>query len=401
MGRRVGAWIVGVRGAVSTCTIAGAAALREGLVAPTGLVTAQPVFEGLDLADPGEIAFGGYDLRAGTVLESAEEFARDNGVLTPELVRKVAPALKAVEVKPGFALNCGAAVERLGDGRDGALPQIVAWIQEDLRAFRDRHGLDDVVVVNLASAEAWFEPPREMNYLESFVGLLAAERRELFPSSALIAYAAMDAGFAYVNFTSSTGAHLGALDELARRRGVPHCGRDAKTGETLLKTVLAPMFVARSLRVRSWEGVNLLGNRDGQILAVPENLKGKLKDKDAPLRSILKDPAAHTKVRIDYVPSYGDWKTAWDSVQFEGFLGAQMELQFTWRGCDSALAAPLVLDLVRLAELARRRGEKGMMAHTACFWKAPYGVEVHDFAEQMRWLVEYAEAARSARSLRR
>jgi len=156
------------------------------------------------------------------------------------------------------------------------------------------------------------------------------------------------------------------------------------------------MFVARSLRVLSWEGVNLLGNRDGQVLAVPENLKSKLKDKDAPLRAILNDPAAQTKVRIEYVPSFGDWKTAWDFIQFEGFLGAKMQLQFTWQGCDSALAAPLVLDLVRLAELSHRRGERGFMKHTAAFWKAPYGVEVHDFAEQMRWLYDYAETARLA-----
>jgi myo-inositol-1-phosphate synthase len=398
MTRKVGVWIVGAHGAVSTLTIAGAAALRQGLAGPVGLVTNQPMFEGLGLADPGDLVFGGYELREGDLVEAASEFSRENGVLTPETIKAIEPALRAVDVRKGFTLNCGAAIERLGDGRDATLAGIVAMVQHDLREFQASHGLDDVVVVNLASAEAWLEPPREFNYLESFVGLLQAERRDLFQASSLVAYAAMDAGFPYVNFTSSTGASLGALDELSRRRGVPHCGRDAKTGETLLKTVLAPMFVARSLKVLSWEGVNLLGNRDGQVLAVPENLKSKLKDKDAPLRSILNDPSAQTKVRIEYVPSFGDWKTAWDFIHFEGFLGARMQLQFTWQGCDSALAAPLVLDLVRLAEFAHRRGEKGFMKQTAAFWKAPYTVDVHDFFAQMAWLYDYAETARRAAS---
>ncbi len=401
MSRRVGVWIVGAAGAVSTLTVAGAAALKRGLIAPTGLVTAQPNFEGLGLADPAELVFGGYELRDADLVASAREFAEQNGVLSSEIIKAIEPELKAVEIKKGFALNGGAAIERLGDGRDGSLAEIVAMVQKDLRDFQSKHGLDDVVVVQLASAEAYLEAPREFNYLESFVGLLHAERRELFQASTLIAYAAMEAGFPYVNFTSSQGASLGALDELSRRKAVPHCGRDGKTGETLMKTVLAPMFVARSLRVLSWEGVNLLGNRDGQILAVPENLKAKLKDKDLPLRSILNDPAAQTKVRIEYVPSFGDWKTAWDFIHFEGFLGARMQLQFTWQGCDSALAAPLVLDLVRLAELAHRRGERGFMKHTAAFWKAPYGVETHDFATQMSWLYEYAEASKSAARSRR
>ena len=201
----------------------------------------------------------------------------------------------------------------------------------------------------------------------------------------LYAFAAIDAGFPYVNFTSSIGSSLASLDRLAVERGVPHMGRDAKTGETLVKTALAPMFAARNLPLLAWESHNLLGNRDGQVLDDPAHCAGKLGNKNGVL-----DPRVHSHVRIDYVPTLGDWKTAWDFIHFQGFLGARMAMQFTWQGCDSVLAAPLALDLARLALDAHRRGFAGAMTHAACFFKAPYGVGEHDFFKQFMMLREYA-----------
>ncbi len=213
----------------------------------------------------------------------------------------------------------------------------------------------------------------------------------------LYAVAAIEEGAAYVNFTSCTGSSLPALDELARRRGVPHMGRDGKTGETLVKTALAPMFAARNLRVLSWEGHNLLGNRDGRVLDLPEHNRAKVADKEKAVREILQDPETHSRVRIDFVPSLGDWKTAWDLIHFEGFFGARMKMQFLWEGCDSLLAAPLVLDLVRLAEFARRRGESGAMTHLASFFKSPYGFTEQNFHVQIEALFDYAERHRTLR----
>jgi myo-inositol-1-phosphate synthase len=155
--------------------------------------------------------------------------------------------------------------------------------------------------------------------------------------------------------------------------------------------VLAPLFVARRLRVLAWQGYNLLGNRDGECLSDPLHRDAKLKSKDEALRQLLGDPQVHTKVGIDFVPSLRDWKTAWDFIHFEGFLGAQMSLQFTWAGSDSALAAPLVIDLALLADFARQRGEVGEMQHTASFFKAPIGGGTHDFHAQFQRLLEYAE----------
>jgi len=151
------------------------------------------------------------------------------------------------------------------------------------------------------------------------------------------------------------------------------------------------MFVARNLRVLAWQGYNMLGNRDGAVLSDPLHREAKLRSKGDVLRAILGDAHVHAKVGIDYVPSLADWKTAWDFVHFEGFLGARMSLQFTWQGSDSALAAPLVIDLVRLTELAHRRGEAGEMAHTASFFKAPIAGGKHDFAAQFAALLAYVE----------
>jgi len=134
-------------------------------------------------------------------------------------------------------------------------------------------------------------------------------------------------------------------------------------------------------------------DRDGKVLDLPEHKRAKVKDKDAVLGEILRDPRVHSRVRIDYVPAVGDWKTAWDHIVFEGFFGTRMKMQFTWEGCDSALAAPLVLDLIRLAEFARRAGESGAMTHLACFFKAPYGFARHDLHAQVDALRAYAVRA--------
>jgi myo-inositol-1-phosphate synthase len=169
-------------------------------------------------------------------------------------------------------------------------------------------------------------------------------------------------------------------------------GKDGKTGETLVKTTLAPMFRDRNLRVLSWYGYNLLGNRDGLVLENPDHGAGKLRSKDRALRSLLGRTELRSKVQIDYVPSLDDWKTAWDFVHFQGFLGAKMSLQFTWQGCDSALAAPLVLDLARFADRALREGEGGPMTWLASFFKDPLEAGEHGFGAQFEALRRYARS---------
>jgi myo-inositol-1-phosphate synthase len=209
------------------------------------------------------------------------------------------------------------------------------------------------------------------------------------PDSSAYAFAAFVEGCGYVNFTPSAGACLPALEELATRQGVCHAGRDGKTGETLLKTALAPMFADRNLRVRSWYGANILGGGDGASLADPERRSAKLKSKGRALPAILGyQPEA--PVRIDFVEDLGEWKTAWNHIAFEGFLGTRMRLQFTWEGCDSALGAPLVLDLVRLVAAAGAAGFHGPLVPLAYFFKDPLGTDEHALGRQFDLLCSWA-----------
>ena len=389
-----GVWLIGARGNVATTAIAGARALARGETDTTGLVTAREPYSRLALPDVGEFVFGGHDIREQSLLESARDLS-ENGVPAPDTVDAVAEDLSHIDrrIETGTALNCGAAVDDLASqgSLDERLPvgEVVDRIRDDYRAFRREHDLDRVVVVNVASTEPPLEEPDRYDTLDAFERAIAENDRDL-PASALYAYAAIVDGHPYVNFTPSTGSALGGLRELADDRNVPHTGRDAKTGETLVKSALAPMFGGRNLHVRSWEGHNVLGNDDGQVLEDEANKAGKLASKGGVLDSILPD-IEHNRVRIDYTPSLGDWKTAWDYVHFEGFLNTEMKMQFTWEGSDSALAAPLVLDLVRLLAHADERGEGGLQRHLASFFKAPIGVDEHDLSRQFALLDAYVD----------
>jgi myo-inositol-1-phosphate synthase len=391
--RRVGVWIVGARGAIATCLVHGLAGLREGLIEPLGIATEREPYTALDFAGLDELVLGGCDVCTRPARESATELARQ-GVLRADLVEAAADdaARFAALTSVGLLDEADVGLSDLDPeaARRGSLSprEQIALVQADVARFQREQRLERVVVVNLASTEAQRPPRPEWQDLAALEAAL--ERGTGQPASIVYAYAALAAGHAWVNFTPNVGSAVPALDALARARGVPHCGNDGKTGETLVKTALAPMFPARALRVLAWQGYNLLGNRDGAVLADPAHRAAKLRNKDEALRSILGDETTHTHVGIDYVPSLRDWKTAWDLVHFEGFLGTRMTLQFTWTGSDSALAAPLVIDLVRWADLAARRGESGALSHLAAYFKSPLGGAVHDFHEQVRALKAYA-----------
>ncbi|HXG12854.1 MAG TPA: inositol-3-phosphate synthase [Gemmataceae bacterium] len=391
--------MIGAFGGVGTTAALGLAALRRGLIDTTGLVTALPLFDGLELDRPEQFVVGGHDVRRTSYRQTIREFQERSDIFSPGLVEACAADLGtwAENVRVGTVLNAGAAIERLADlpeAHQAETPRAaIERIQEDLLAFRETHRLEQVVVLNVASTE----PPFELGELHALLERLAPalERRgpPVLPASALYAWAALDLGLPYVNFTPSLGASVPAIEELARRRGAVYGGKDGKTGETLLKTVLAPMFARRNLRVLSWVGHNIFGNRDGLVLDDPANKASKVRTKDQVLSHIL-GYRPQTHVSIEYIESLDDWKTAWDHIHFRGFLGVKMALQFTWQGCDSILAAPLVLDLARLALLAQRRGEAGVLRHLACFFKSPMGVEEHDFFKQFALLEQYVQAVR-------
>jgi myo-inositol-1-phosphate synthase len=393
--RRVGLWIIGACGGVGGTTALGLSALARGVASNVGVVTALPQLAGLDLDPPGSFVVGGHDIRQVDFPAAVGEMHARNRVFDLATIHVCTDDLKAwsKNLRPGVAYMPNPAITALADRTDlktFATPRAaIDQIQHDLKEFAAGHKLGQVVVVNAASTEPPFEPTETQQSLDHLLPLLDKPNSAALPTSSLYAFAAIDAGFPYVNMTPSRGATLPALEELARKRGVPTAGQDLKTGETLLKSVLAPLFARRNLKVLSWVGHNILGNRDGQVLADPENKASKVKSKDALLAELL-GYRPQSLVSIEYVESLDDWKTAWDHVHFEGFLGTKMTLQFTWQGCDSLLAAPLVIDLVRLALLAQRRGESGPMTHTACFFKSPVGVAEHDFGKQFEMFERYA-----------
>src|SRR4051794_22809947 len=378
---RTGVWLVGGRGSVATTSLTGAAAVAAGLAEPTGLVTMRAPFADAGLPELGDLVFGGHDVVETPLALRAARLA-DDGVLPVGLPAALSGAIDAAEaeLRPGIT------------GREArleprpALGRIVA----DLNAFRARHELSRLVVVNVSSTEAPVDahaahddPSGLMDALDRGLGVL--------PPSALYALAAVDTGSAFVDFTPSVGARLPAIETLAEAHHVPLAGSDGKTGETFMKSVLAPALAARNLKVRSWAGMNLLGGGDGAALADPARAQSKLDSKGRLLEEILGYPV-EAPIRIEDVKDMGEWKTAWDHIVFEGFLGVRMKLQFTWEGCDSALAAPLLLDLVRLMALALERRERGVVSDLAFFFKDPAGTTEHALPRQYemleRWVAQ-------------
>ncbi|MER7460775.1 inositol-3-phosphate synthase [Micromonospora sp. NPDC126480] len=372
---RTGVWLVGARGSVATTSIVGALALRAGLTGPTGCVTELPELRGPALPAFADLVLGGHDVVATPLAKRAEALAAV-GVLPGRLVAALPEELAGVERELRPAPGDGSQADR------------AAAIARDLTDFRDRHGLARVVVVNVSATEPAPRPhPGHADPAALRAALTGPD--DVLPPSSLYAYAAVTAGFPYVDFTPSTGLRLPALRALADAHRVPYAGHDGKTGETLLKSVLAPMFAMRHLTVRSWSGINLLGGGDGANLADPGANAAKVHSKQRVLGETLGYlPQGDT--RIGYVEELGDFKTAWDLVTFAGFLGTGMRLEFTWHGCDSALAAPLVLDLARLTAAAHAAGLSGPLTELAFFFKDPLDTTAHSLADQWTRLCDLA-----------
>jgi myo-inositol-1-phosphate synthase len=376
---RTGLWLVGARGSVATTVATGLALITAGGAGPDGLVTEQPDLAGAGLVPLGHLVVGGHDVAEVPLVKRAAQLA-DAGVIPHTALTLVSDELDRTcqRIRHGY--------------RDGEERQAdaVERLAGDIRAFAVSESLSRVVVVNVSSTEPVVVDAAAHASLGALENAWAAGESPL-PASSVYAAAAFTAGAAFVDFTPSTGARLPALEQLAERHGVPWGGSDGKTGETLVKSVLAPMFAARALRVRSWAGTNLLGGGDGATLADPEAMESKARSKARGLEAMLGHPV-DGPVHIDNIADLGDWKTAWDHLTFSGFLGTRMSMQFTWQGCDSSLAAPLVIDLARLLDLALRRGEVGPVPALGFFFKDPVRSDEHRLFEQHRALAEWATA---------
>ncbi|MBM2615604.1 inositol-3-phosphate synthase [Actinoplanes sp. LDG1-06] len=369
-----GVWLIGARGSVAVTSMVGATALRAGLAEPLGCVTELPELASPALPGLGDLVFGGHDISDITLEKKVENLVAA-GVLPARPAAAVADKLDGLqrELRPVPSAETQLEVARL--------------VAQDIDDFRRRRGLERVVVVNVSSTEPLFTagPAHEsLSALSTAMGTPGA----VLPPSSLYAYAAFLAGCPFVDFTPSTGTRLRALREMAAEAGLPYAGHDGKTGETLVKSVLAPMFAMRHLRVRTWAGTNLLGGGDGANLADPAARAAKSGSKQRVLAETLGYQPQGSS-HIEYVDDIGDFKTAWDLITFSGFLGTQMRMEFSWHGCDSALAAPLILDLARLTAAAHAAGRTGPLTDLAFFFKDPIGEVPHALADQWARLAAF------------
>jgi myo-inositol-1-phosphate synthase len=371
----IGVWLLGARGSVAVTSVVGALAVRAGLAEPLGCVTELPDLAGPAVPGLPSLVFGGHDISDLPLDKKVEDLVAA-GVLPGRPAAAVAGELAAVQRDLRPVPTAGTQLE------------VARLVAADIEDFRRRHGLARVVVVNVSSTEPVVTPHPAHASLALLDEALASEDQVLPPSS-LYAYAAFTAGCPYVDFTPSTGARLPALAELATRNGLPWAGHDGKTGETLVKSVLAPMFAMRHLRVRTWSGTNLLGGGDGANLADPAANAAKAGSKQRVLAETLGYQPQGSS-HIEYVDDIGDFKTAWDLITFSGFLGTSMRMEFSWHGCDSALAAPLVLDLARLTAAAHAAGRSGPLTELAFFFKDPIGEVPHALADQWATLAAFA-----------
>ncbi len=394
-GSRTGIWLIGAKGGVATTTIVGLLALKKGLTENVGLVSELAQFKHLDLADWNDIVIGGHDIRDVSLLDEAYKMVFESRAIDGRLVEKLKDDLTALDanIHDGTLYNAGKKITEFAHAELQALKETpreaIDRLKGHITEFAKANSLDNVVVVNISSTEPPVDGelfPKTWKELEP---QLASSDCKL-PASSLYGIMTLELGYAYINFTPSLGTAIDALDDLAKTNKTCHMGHDGKTGETLLKSTLAPMFANRNFKVMSWVGHNIFGNMDAKVLDDPENKKTKAVSKDRLLSKIF-GYTPQTLVTIENIDSMGDWKTAWDHIHFQGFLGTPMVMQFIWQGADSLLAAPLVIDLARFADLAKRQGCTGLQTQLSCFFKSPLGTEENDFAKQFQMLEAWTE----------
>jgi myo-inositol-1-phosphate synthase len=390
-------------GAVATTAIAGVAAVRKKLAAPVGSLTqlghlldgpvrGPRLRDVLPLAPLEEVVFGGWD----PIPDDAYAAALRAKVLGREHLDPVREELEAIRPMP--ALFDRAWVRRL-DGpnvKTGTLRERAEALVDDIRRFQEQNGCARGVMVWTGSTEVYAEIGPAHQSIKAFEAALDRSDPTIAPSM-VYAWAALQAGLPFLNGAPNLSQDIPALRELAERNGVPTGGKDFKTGQTLMKTTIAPMIHARLLGLDGWFSTNILGNRDGEVLDDELSFKTKEVSKLGVLDQIL-SPRQHPelygdvehKVTIHYYPPRGDNKEGWDAIDIFGWLGYPMQIKVNFQCRDSILAAPLVLDLALLADLAQRAGERGAQEWLSFFFKSPVTAPgrppVHDLFQQQTTL---------------
>jgi len=391
---KVGVLLPGL-GAVATTFIAGVIAVRKGIAQPFGSLTQMgtirlgkrtehrfpKIKDFVPLAELSQLVFGGWDIFE----ENAYEAAKHAGVLDAQLLEELRPELEAIS--PMKAVFDQRYVRRLhGTHVKHASTHydLMEMLREDIRSFKAVNHLDRMVMVWTASTEAYQEISEPHQSLEAFVAGMKSNDPRIAPSM-VYAYASIAEGVPFANGAPNLAVDIPALVEFAKEKHVPIAGKDFKTGQTLLKTVLAPMLKARMLGLEGWFSSNILGNRDGEVLDDPDSFRTKEESKLSVLEYILQPDLYpmlygkyYHKVRINYYPPRGDNKESWDNIDIFGWLGYPMQIKVNFLCRDSILAAPIVLDLALFMDLAQRSGMYGIQEWLSFYFKSPmHAAEVY------------------------
>src|SRR5690349_21801995 len=375
-------------GAVATTFIAGVMSIRKGLGKPIGSLTqlghirlgkrtdgnSPAIKDYVSLANLSDIVFGGWDIFP----ENAYEAAVKAGVLESKDLEPIKAELSAV--KPMPAVFEQAYVKKLNGPnvkKGSSKMDLAEQLMADIKSFKEKNGCDRLVAVWCGSTEVYRKPTDVHSSLDKFEAGLRASHDDVAPSQ-IYAYACLKMGVPYANGAPNLSLDTPALLELARKQRLPVTGKDFKTGQTLMKTILAPGFKARMLGLEGWYSTNILGNRDGEVLDDPESFKSKEVSKLGVIDSILQPEQypdlygniSHV-VRINYYPPRGDAKEGWDNIDIVGWLGYPMQIKVNFLCRDSILAAPIVLDLALFTDFAARAGMHGVQEWLSFYWKSP------------------------------
>jgi myo-inositol-1-phosphate synthase len=375
-------------GAVATTFMAGVELVRKREANPIGSLTqmgtvrlgkrtenrAPLIKEFVPLAPLDSLVFGGWDIFPVNAFESAAHA----GVLEPHDLAKVRKFLEGIEpMKGAFDQNYVKKLEGSHVKKSKNKFDLAEQIEDDIKTFRKKSGADRLVMVWCGSTEIFLRPEEVHQNLKKFEEGMKKNHPAIAPSM-LYAYAALKSGIAYANGAPNLSVDIPALMEMAHDRGLPICGKDFKTGQTLMKTILAPGFKARMIGLNGWFSTNILGNRDGEVLDDPESFKTKEESKLGVLEYILQPHLyptlygkIHHKVRINYYPPRGDNKEGWDNIDIFGWLGYPMQIKVDFLCRDSILAAPIVLDLALFLDLAQRSGMRGIQEWLSFYFKSP------------------------------
>lgn len=384
---KLGVLLVGL-GAVSTTFIAGILAIKKGLARPFGSITQMGhirlgkrtehrsplIREFVPLADIRDLVFASWDIFP----DNAYEAAVKAGVLEKQLIDKLQPELSAEKpMKAVFDRNYVKNLDGPNVKTAVSKMELARQLEEDIEGFKKRSGVSRLVMIWCASTEVFSRPTEAHQSLKCFEAALEKNDQSIAPSQ-IYAYAALKNGIPFANGAPNLTVDTPALIELAMKNRVPISGKDFKTGQTLMKTILAPGFRARLLGISGWYSTNILGNRDGEVLDDPESFKTKEESKLSVLETILQPELnpelygnIYHKVRINYYPPRGDNKEGWDNIDIFGWLGYPMQIKVDFLCRDSILAAPLVLDLALFMDLAGRAGLSGIQEWLSFFYKSP------------------------------